>query len=86
MKGPSLKTLISKVFLLVLLASFILGSFQTSAPLYAQLTDTDEDIETDLEESIEITSPGGKRDSINFNIFEDIARARAMLGKGNLRF
>ncbi len=86
MKGIPLKTLTGKVFLLVLLLSFILGSFQASAPLYAQMTDTDEEIETDVEESIEITSPGGKRDSINFNIFEDIARARAMLERANCGF
>lgn len=86
MKGIPLKTLIGKVFLLVLLLSFILGSFQTSTPLYAQLSDADEEIETDLEESIEITSPVGKRDNINFNIFEDIARARAMLERADCGF
>lgn len=51
-----------------------------------QLSDGEEDIETDVEESIEITAPGGVRDTINFNIFEDIARARAMLEKAACGF
>ena len=85
-KGAFLKNLIGKVFFLSLLLFFGLGSFEASTLSYAQLADTDEEIDTELEESIEITSPTGKRDTINFNIFEDIARARAMLEKANCGF
>lgn len=70
----------------ILLLSFFLGSFAASTPLNTQLSDGEEDIETDVEESIEITAPGGVRDTINFNIFEDIARARAMLEKAACGF
>ncbi|MCK9227797.1 MAG: transglycosylase SLT domain-containing protein [Syntrophorhabdaceae bacterium] len=88
-KELSLKTLTGKVFLLIVLLSFIFGPLQASTPLHAQLTDADidDDVEeTHLEESIEITAPSGARDDINFNIFEDIARARAMLEKASCGF
>ncbi len=66
--------------------TFTLASFQTSALSHAQIADADEEVDTDGEESIEITSPIGKRDDINFNIFEDIARARAMLERAQCSF
>lgn len=70
--------------LVVLISLFALGSFGPLTPLYAQ--DATDEPETELEESIEIFSPIGKRDTINFNIFEDMARARAMLEKATCGF
>ncbi|MDD3846961.1 MAG: transglycosylase SLT domain-containing protein [Syntrophorhabdaceae bacterium] len=53
--------------------------FHSSTPSRAELTDGYEDTETDMEEAIEFESSPGDRDLINFDIFEDIARARARL-------
>ncbi|MHB8110117.1 MAG: transglycosylase SLT domain-containing protein [Syntrophorhabdaceae bacterium] len=62
-------------------------AFQTTAPSFAQIADDDQEIETDIEESIEIATPkAGRTENINFNIFEDIARARAMLEKQSCGF
>ncbi|MRR08416.1 MAG: hypothetical protein EG828_16150, partial [Deltaproteobacteria bacterium] len=68
-----LKLLVCKVSLLLVLLFFILGSLPASSLAYMQVPLEEEEIDTDIEESIEITSPTGKRDEINFNIFEDIA-------------
>jgi len=61
-------------------------AIQTAIPSFAQITDDNEEIESAIEESIEIATPSGKRENINFNIFEDIARARAMLEKQSCGF
>ena len=81
-----LKPLVCKVSLLIVLLFFILGSLPASSLAYMQVPLEEEEIDTDIEESIEITSPTGKKDEINFNIFEDIARARAMLEKASCGF
>lgn len=52
-----------------------------SLPSFAETVDDYDDAETDFEESIEFESPSTARDIINFDIFEDIARARARLEK-----
>lgn len=57
-----------------------------SVSSFAQTVDDYDDAETDFEESIEVESPSGARDVIDFDIFEDIARARARLEKMNCGF
>ncbi len=48
--------------------------------------DEDEAEDTAVEDSIEFTSPVESHDLINFNIFEDIAKARALLEKQKAGF
>lgn len=86
MQKPFLKRSISIACFAVLLVLFVLWPFRAPVPLQAQMVEGEEEIEAEVEDSIEIASPTGKRDNINFNIFEDIARARAMLEKATCGF
>ncbi len=85
-KGPLLKNVVNTLILVIFLLCFGAGPFVPSTPSYAQPADDVDEIDAEVEEPIEITTPSGKRDDINFNIFEDIARARAMLEKATCGF
>ncbi len=87
-RNIEMRTFSGKVSLLLLVLFFLFGSFGTSSFSYAQVfeMDSSDEAENDIEESIEIASPTGKQDVINFNIFEDIARARAMLERASCGF
>jgi hypothetical protein len=75
------KDLHGAIVTFVLSCLLILASVSLSLPSFAQTVDDYDDAETDFEESIEFESPSGARDIINFDIFEDIARARERLEK-----
>ncbi len=87
-RDNTLKTLIDVKCLRALPVLFISLFFLFSLSLlsFAE-TDVDyEENEADIEETIEFSSPSDPNDIINFNIFEDIARARDMLEKRQCGF
>ncbi len=81
-----LKNLRRIILTLVLSWLLALTPLFPSLPSFAETADDYEDAETDFEESIELESPSGARDVIDFDIFEDIARARARLEKMSCGF
>jgi len=81
-----LKNLHRIILTLVLSWLLALTPLFPSLPSFAETADDYEDAETDFEESIELESPSGARDVIDFDIFEDIARARARLEKMSCGF
>ena len=87
-KEHTLKTLTDKMHLPMLLVFFISFLFVLFLhwPCLAETVEDNEVDETDIEESIEFTSPPDSHDVINFNIFEDIARARELLDKMSCGF
>jgi len=84
------KTMIKKISVLVFFCLFISCSFIFFSLLYssAYMTENDEDEieEVNVEDSIEFASSSESQDMINFNIFEDIARAKELLEKENCGF
>ncbi len=79
------------LFLFLFLCLFVLVSFHTPVPSCAQTAEDSEgyedgDGDMEVEDSIEFQSPAGERDLINFDIFEDISRARARLEKMSCGF
>jgi hypothetical protein len=72
---------------LLVSASFVFLSLHPSCAYITGIDiDEDEAEEIAVENSIEFSSPSQSHDVINFNIFEDIARARAILEKQNAGF
>ena len=72
---------------LLVSASFVFLSLHPSAAYMMWSTmEEDEAEEIAVEDSIEFSSPSQSHAAINFNIFEDIARARAILEKQNAGF
>ncbi len=80
------KNLRGVILAFVLSSLLVLASLFLSPPSFAQTVDDYDEAETDFEESIEFESPSGARDIIDFDIFEDIARARARLEKMSCGF
>lgn len=77
------------LFLLLFLFLFVLPPFHAPVPSSAQTAEDaegHEDGDMEDEDSIEFQSPAGERDLINFDIFEDISRARARLEKMSCGF
>jgi len=81
----ALKALANKTCILIFICLFISGYFLFSHSLpssvHAVESYENEEEETDLEDSIEFASPSDLHDIINFNIFEDIVRAKELLEK-----
>lgn len=76
-----LKNLHQSILLFVLPCLLVLTPSLLPLPSFAETAESYDDGETDLEESIEFESPSAARDVIDFDIFEDIARARARLDR-----
>ena len=76
-----LKDLHGIIPIFVLFSLLVLAPLLPSVPCFAETADGYDDAETDFEESIEFESPSAIRDIIDFDIFEDIARARERLEK-----
>lgn len=88
LKENTLKALIGGTRLRALLVLSISLFFLFSLS-FLSFAETDEDHEenvADIEETIEFSSPSDSHEIINFNIFEDIARARKMLEKRQCGF
>lgn len=87
MKFPTIKTCLSIVFYFFLASSFVLFSFFPSAANetindaneVGGIEDEIEAEEVNIEDSIEFESPSKLHEIVNFNIFEDINRAKEML-------
>jgi hypothetical protein len=62
------------------------SSYSSTSFLTKSNSDEDETEEVAVEDAIEFTSPAQSRETINFNIFEDIARARILLEKQKAAF
>ncbi|MCX5817252.1 MAG: transglycosylase SLT domain-containing protein [Proteobacteria bacterium] len=71
-------------FLLILLCFVVFRPLLSSS--YMAETNEDEVEEVNVEDSIEFTSSSELHDMINFNIFEDIIRAKALLEKEQCGF
>ncbi len=81
-----LKSLRGIILIAVLSCLLILASCLLSFSSFSEQADDYDDAQSDFEESIEFESPSGMRDVINFDIFEDIARARVRLEKMSCGF
>jgi hypothetical protein len=84
------KTMIKKISLIAFLCIFVSCSFIFFSLLYSSAyvaeNEEDEIEEVNIEDSIEFAFSSEPHDTINFNIFEDIARAQDLLENENCGF